>query len=119
VNATGLGAWIEAIRNSSTIHPSRTKYAHIATAMHEWRLEDAAQSFSQGLGKDGREVWPSIAHISNALIWHDGIVDAPIAVPISQNKHRIFRSTKRFIFKGCVPQSIQVVLFELSNLSAF
>ena len=74
-DAAGLGAWIDTLRNSSIINPVRKKYGKIATAMDEWRLEDAARYFAQeGVGHDGQEVWPSTALISNALVWHDGIV---------------------------------------------
>ena len=82
-DATGLGAWIEVLRNVSTIqHPSLSKFGRIASALDEWRLEDAAQHLAQARDEQGREAWPSTALLHNALVYHDGVVDAPIKVPI-------------------------------------
>lgn len=73
-DATGLGAWIEVLRKRSSVGETHQKYRQVATAIDEWRLEDAARYWSNEVGHDGREVWPSTALISNALVWHDGIV---------------------------------------------
>ena len=104
-DATGLGAWVEALHNVSVIeHPTRKNYRRIGDALDEWRLGDAAQYLSQASDGQGREVWPSTVILSNALVFHDGVVDAPIDVPLLRKRrpHRL-AATKRFVFKGCMP----------------
>ena len=120
-DATGLGAWIETLKNVSTIdHPSRIQYRRIATALDNWHLEGAAQYLSQAGDHQGREVWPSIALLSDALAFHDGVVDAPIDIALLPvNISCRLATTKRFIFKGCIPEEdlVERLLHERHSMS--
>jgi hypothetical protein len=55
-DATGLGAWIEALRKVSAIdYPTRNMYRQIGGALEDWRLEEAALYLSLSRGQQGQQ----------------------------------------------------------------
>jgi hypothetical protein len=95
-DASALGAWIGPLRDVVAKDPSvltddRLRYGQIADAIQDWRLLDVALTLADELPpappapSAEAQMWPVVAEVQDALVYPDGVIEAPIAIarPVS------------------------------------
>jgi hypothetical protein len=95
-DASALGAWIGPLRDVVAKDPSvltddRLRYGQIADAIQDWRLLDVALTLADELPPAPpapfaeAQMWPVVAEVQDALVYPDGVIEAPIAIarPVS------------------------------------
>ena len=121
-DAAGLGALIEVLGTvSPSDHPSLQFLGDAAAALEDWRLHDAVRILAQehdthtpSTHTPATPRWPSTAELTNALVYHDGVVDAPVSLPLVLASSAVRPVTHagvapdlsctRYVFKGCVAE---------------
>ncbi len=90
-DASALGAWIGPLRDVVAQDPSvltddRLRYGQIADAISDWRILDVALTLADELPaappapSSEAHMWPVVAEVQDALVYPDGVIEAPIAI---------------------------------------
>ena len=102
IDASNLNDWVPQLQTSFEKSASRWKYRDIASAIKDWRLDEAARAFSD-VNVGGAEAWPATAEFTDAIVHPDGVVESPVAVHVMGRQAAFTRkhTSRLFVLKQC------------------